>query len=508
MITKLTSVYLFAGIMLLSYLFVNSFIKGKSSYARMLGILSVVLQIYLMGYLMEINAGSLDEMLFWNQIQYFGIPFFPGLWMAVSMLYTGRGKYLQGLSGFLIFLIPIITFIMRLTNEWHHLYYSHIEIQRVGEAELMLLTKGPWYIVQMCYVLILLVLCTGFYFQRYRRSIGNEKMQFKLLFSASVLPYIALVLVTINIGGIGIDYTALILPPCVLLINLAVSRYNFLEIKALAREKVFVDSTSGLVLLNRLFRVVDFNEAGRSFFRWFDVQIKEEQLDTLLVNQQELLESIRGAVDKIFHLFVDGEERFVGISIRGVQHKEETLGSLITLEDVTERELLKRQLMEIANTDVLSGLFNRRKFREGAEEAYQRARRYREPISVLMMDIDYFKKINDSFGHFIGDAVIRSFSETLSEVFRGTDIVGRMGGEEFAVVMLNANAEQAYKKAEYFRKQIEKKIMVFDGREASVTVSIGVAERMDETPNFDSLLNRADHELYEAKRGGRNCTRL
>nr|WP_320027134.1 diguanylate cyclase [uncultured Acetobacterium sp.] len=506
MIIKFVSIYLFFGVLLLSFMFVNSFVRGKSSYARAFGALSLTLQIYLLGYLLELNASSLPEMFFWNQVQYLGIPFFPALWLVVSMLYTGKGKYLQGFGGLVIFAIPVITFFLRLTNDWHHWYYSQIEIQQFMGINYMLLIKGPWYFVQTAYVLIALVLCTWFYFQRYRNSTGDEKMQFRLLLLASVLPYLALVLVTVNIGGIGIDYTALILPPCILLLYLSLTRYNFLEIKDLARERVFEESRAGLILVNRFYRVVDFNEASAKFFRWFNASIKEERLAVLLADHQELLKSIRNSEDQVFHFIVDGEDRYVNINTRIVQNKKETVGYLITFGDVTERECLKHRLTEIANTDELTGLNNRRRFREGAEEADRLARRGHEKLSVLMMDIDFFKKVNDSYGHHGGDAVLRDFAAMLLDTFSGTEIVGRIGGEEFAVVMLNTDAAKAFDKAEDFRKTVEQKTIVFGEQCINVTVSIGVAELNDATPDFDALINRADHALYKAKHLGRNQT--
>lgn len=506
MVNKVISIYLFVGVMLLSFTFVYSFLRGKSSYAKVLGALSVTLQIYLLGYLVEINSSTLSEMLFWNQIQYFGIPFFPPLWLVVSMLYTGRGKYLEGYKSVLLFAIPLITFLMRLTNGHHYLFYSKIELQQTNGMNLMLLTKGPWYLVQTGYVLITLILCTMIYFQRYRKSIGDEKIQFRLLFLASTLPYVALILVMMNLGGIGIDYTALILPPCVFLINLALSRYNFLEIKVLARERVFEDSGAGLVLLNRFYHIVDVNEAGATFFRWMKTPLKENRLDKVLQGQPDILDCIRHSGEKVFHLEVEGEVRYISVNARAIQNKEETVGFLVTFEDVTEKELLRHKLIEMAGTDELSGLNNRRRFREHANEACQRAMRHDEKISVLMLDIDYFKKINDSFGHQAGDDAIRIFAEMLALTFRGTDIIGRMGGEEFAVIMAHADAEMAYRKAELFRRMVEEKTLNFDDQQVHITVSIGVAELNEATPNFDVLINRADNALYEAKRTGRNRT--
>ncbi|MDD3659776.1 MAG: diguanylate cyclase [Lachnospiraceae bacterium] len=506
MILFILSVYLFVGVMLLSLMFVNSFIRGKSSYAKALGALCLTLQIYLLGYLMEINVDTLARMKFWNQIQYLGIPFFPTLWLVVSMLYTGRKNNLKGYKGILLFVIPMMTFIMRLTNNLHHLYYRKIELQYVDNMSVMYLTKGPWYFVQMAYVLFTLILCTWFYFKRYKKSTGDERMQFRILLIASILPYLALVLVSTNLGGIGIDYTAVILPPCILMINLALTKYNFLEIKLLARERVFEDSASGLILLNRFYRIVDFNNASLGYFKWLNSSLEEAYLDQILKNNQELLDSIKNLEVRVFMLFADGEERYLETSVRKIANRGDLVGFLVTFDDVTERERLKKKLLEMASVDELSGLSNRRKFRESATEIFDRAIRYGESISVLMMDIDYFKKVNDTYGHQTGDEVIKEFARIMLDLFRGTDIAGRMGGEEFAVVMLNTDAKSAFNKAENFRKMIEGNVMYCGSVPFQITVSIGVATFDQTTQNLDMLVSQADHALYEAKRTGRNKT--
>lgn len=506
MIVFILSVYLFIGVMLLSLMFVNSFFRGKSSYARALGALCLSLQIYLLGYLMEVNVDTLARMKFWNQIQYFGIPFFPTLWLVVSMLYTGRGKKLKGYKGVLLFVIPFVTFFMRLTNDLHHLYYSKIELQYTNNLSVMYLTKGPWYFIQMLYVLFTLVLCTWFYFQRYKKSTGDERMQFRILLIASILPYVSLILVSTNLGGIGIDYTAVILPPCIFMINLALTKYNFLEIKLLARERVFEDSSTGMILLNRFYRVVDFNNASLRYFKWMYANLEEAYLDLILKNNQELLSNIKKLDERVFMFFVDEEERFLETSSRMIMNKDELVGFLITFDDVTEREILKKKLLEMASVDELSGLSNRRKFRESATEIFERALRYDEKISVLMMDIDYFKKVNDTYGHQTGDEVIKEFSRILMELFRETDISGRMGGEEFAVIMLNADTDAAFQKAERFRKMIAENIMHANKKSFQITVSIGVATCDQLTRSLDMLISQADHALYEAKRTGRNKT--
>ena len=297
---KFISLYLFLGIMLLSYLFVYSFSRGKSNYAKALGTLSLSIEIYLLGYLMEINATQLSEMIYWNQIQYLGIPFFPALWLVVSILYTGREHVLNAFGWFLIFIVPVITFIARSTNALHGLYYTDISLTVSSGTPLMFLSKGPLSVLQMTYVLVTLLLCTWFYFKRYRNSEGDDKMQFKLLFAASVLPYLALLMVAINFGGTGIDFTAIILPPCVFLINLALTRYNFLEITGLAREKVFEDSPDGLMLINRNDQIVSYNPASQTYLSWFDIVIDQKNINQLLSKHKDLLNNINLEKEEIY----------------------------------------------------------------------------------------------------------------------------------------------------------------------------------------------------------------
>lgn len=506
MLIKLLSLYLFIAVLFLSFLFVYSFVRGKSSHARVMGLLSLCLQIYLLGYLLEINTSQLSEMIFWNQIQYFGIPFFPALWLVISLLYTGRIDYIKGYRSIIIFIIPIITFILRLTNNFHFLYYKSLELHINGDFTSMYLTKGPWYLVQMIYVLITLVLCTYFYFQRYRKSSGNERMQFSLLLYASVLPYIALILVFINLGGSGIDYTAIILPPCILLINLALTKYNFLDIKNLARERVFEDSSLGFILLNRTYRVVDYNDQSKHLFSLLNIHLKETSLDKMLKDHLDILECIQNSSQEIVHRIINQQDKYISINVKEIKNKEEIVGQLVTLEDVTEKERLRYRLLEMANTDVLSGLNNRRKFRESAEEVILRAQRYDQIVSLLMMDIDFFKRINDAYGHAAGDEVIKVFSDLLRENFRSSDIIGRMGGEEFAVVLINCDKNTAFEKAEQFRFNVESYPFIVDDQTIQINVSIGVSELNESANILDHLINQADHALYQAKEKGRNQT--
>ncbi|BDQ34431.1 GGDEF domain-containing protein [Pseudodesulfovibrio portus] len=162
------------------------------------------------------------------------------------------------------------------------------------------------------------------------------------------------------------------------------------------------------------------------------------------------------------------------------------------------------ELKRKAETDALTGLLNRRRVTELCEREFEAAKRYGHPCSLLLMDIDHFKDVNDSSGHAAGDAVLVALSERISRILRVVDIFGRIGGEEFAILMPHATREQALSAAERIRKTVGDLPFEFDGVSLNVTISIGVSSLISEADTMDLLYRQADDALYAAKRCGRN----
>ena len=172
---------------------------------------------------------------------------------------------------------------------------------------------------------------------------------------------------------------------------------------------------------------------------------------------------------------------------------------------IAELEEAKQQLKEQANRDYLTGLYNRRYFNEVAQDLIYIAKRKKEVFAVIMLDIDKFKNINDTYGHSVGDDVIRILSQTIMQTVRESDIVSRYGGEEFALLLPFTDKEGALKIAEKIRQNVEdKKIVSDDGQIIHFTVSLGVDFIQSTDENIDASLDRADSALYIAKESGRN----
>lgn len=206
----------------------------------------------------------------------------------------------------------------------------------------------------------------------------------------------------------------------------------------------------------------------------------------------------------------DGRVIWVHRTISVVRdHAGEPLYFLRVVEDVTERKRLEQELQALAATDALTGLPNRRTFMARLEEEYARLRRFdTQQVAVLMLDVDYFKRVNDTHGHAAGDEVLRQVATLIREEPRRVDLCARIGGEEFAVILAGASAESAREFAERLRRKIAAAAIIFEGKALAVTVSVGVAAMRPTDESADASLLRADGALYKAKEAGRNQVKL
>ncbi|MGR5302547.1 diguanylate cyclase [Vibrio alfacsensis] len=179
-----------------------------------------------------------------------------------------------------------------------------------------------------------------------------------------------------------------------------------------------------------------------------------------------------------------------------------------SVRDVTKNHLLEKRLKYLSETDELTGVLNRRAFQINLENALSAHLTQANTLSCLMIDIDHFKDINDQVGHFSGDRVISHVAKICQTAIRGSDFIGRLGGEEFAVILSNTSAIQAYDVAERIRQAIESAPCCIDGIEINTTVSIGVAEYNKQVPTTKKLMISADKAMYYSKHVGRNQVTL
>ena len=165
------------------------------------------------------------------------------------------------------------------------------------------------------------------------------------------------------------------------------------------------------------------------------------------------------------------------------------------------------EIYKLTTMDGLTQVFNRRYFEETLDRELSRCRRYQRTLSLVMLDVDHFKQINDGFGHLAGDAVLKELAVTVRKRIRREDVLARYGGEEFGLVLPEVDLSGAVAMAQKVRRLVEKHVFSFDGANIPVTLSAGVATMERKKDDAAELVRRADERLYEAKAGGRNCVR-
>lgn len=198
------------------------------------------------------------------------------------------------------------------------------------------------------------------------------------------------------------------------------------------------------------------------------------------------------------------EQHLPGDTWLRVQERRTSEGGLVGFRfDITELKRQERELIRLAWTDSLTDAMNRHRFMDLAGKEVERARRRNSELSLLLLDADHFKQINDKYGHAAGDAILKGLVERWTRSLRSHDLIGRIGGEEFSIVLPDANAANAMCTAERLRKEIAELPFAFEGQLLRVTVSIGVAT-LAAGEDLPALMQRADRALYRAKEAGRD----
>ncbi|WP_167496040.1 MULTISPECIES: GGDEF domain-containing protein [Shewanella] len=231
----------------------------------------------------------------------------------------------------------------------------------------------------------------------------------------------------------------------------------------------------------------------------------ENVVDVLHVNDTKVLNSQSKISDDVI---VDTQTSLVvyhEVKQPLYNHKGLLIGLIGVSTDITAAYHLRSKLEQLANTDSLTGLFNRRSFTSFCEHEFFRATRYFQPFSLMIIDIDLFKVVNDTYGHLVGDEVIKRVANICNEHVREADVLARIGGEEFAILLPDTDMNSAYVLAERLREAQQQ----YDKPQApSITISIGIATLRSQDKAFSEIFNRADKALYSSKHVGRNSVNV
>lgn len=500
---------LFIGVMS-AYAFTHRHVQGASEVC-FLGIFAIF---WTVGSFFEIEAATLSGKLFWRDVQQIGVFGLPVFTLKFAVTYTMSrrlnkvvyaGLVLSALSVLLIFTDPI-----------HHIMRSSYALRDsavFGQSLVVESTTVGMVLVAYNFTLPLFAILLLLNFARklapaFRRQVYWIVGSFLFTFLAAFLK-----MAFLEGMGIFIHISVLYIPSAIILF-LSLFRYSFFRLSPIARDKVFEVVDYGILVMDKDGFVLEANSAAVKITREeSDVQgpltgrhMREvccsgELADSLLKARTEHKEEV------VFHK----EEGDTYLSLDFYPLGKGLDGSVLIISNITGQKACELNLRRQADTDALTGLLNRSGFESSYEQVRTALREQRKPLSLFMLDLDNFKSINDTFGHVKGDEVLIHFAQLLRTSLREEDIVGRIGGEEFAVLLPGMVKAEAMHVAERIRTKVCQAELSFEGNPIKYTVSIGVTDNCVESNclgdrTLEQALSEADTALYQAKHLEKNRT--
>lgn len=279
-------------------------------------------------------------------------------------------------------------------------------------------------------------------------------------------------------------------------------------------EMIFENNASGIILIDEECQILMVNKRFSKIIGFSKEELLEQNtlmfyLDQMAheMTKQQVGDSNKDSYLTMEHQLVrkDGENiwcEFVGSQIEFIENKKTVVWSIL---DITIQKELQAKLEQQATVDFLTDLYNKRYFISRLDEELSKITRHKNTtVSLMMFDLDNFKQVNDTYGHLMGDTVLRAFADILRQYLRKEDIAGRIGGEEFALILPDVGVEKALILAEKIRKAVINKTVYLHNMQVNFTVSVGLTDLKYDDVSYTKSLDRADIALYKSKANGRN----
>ncbi|MEO8362554.1 MAG: diguanylate cyclase, partial [Vicinamibacteria bacterium] len=446
-----------------------------------------------------------------SKFQYVGISLSPVMWMLTGLAYVGQREWLQPKCIAALLVIPLLTILAASTNEAHGLLWQRrVPIPGSREADVYF---GAWFYVHTIYSYVVASIGSLVMAARFAASPLYRPQLGVALIGPGIVAIVNLVYLSAR-ASLPIDPTPSSFAIAFACTGWAMVRHHFFRFLPLARGLTVEGLRDGLIVLDAQGFVVDTNPAARALIGSTAPPLGAT-LDDLL---PELTQAGVTDPDPREIRLSDGRQVEVRTTpVAGNDGVPE--GKVVFLRDVTEERVAQaglmraqedlrranRELERLALTDTLTGLANRRSLMIHLDAEFSRARRHSHPLSFVMMDIDYFKRVNDLYGHAVGDRVMESCGQALQALLRPGDVAARLGGDEFGVLLPQTTRDEAGEVAKRLLVILRGLVHKSDqGAIVHVTFSLGVSTLLPGDTAPAGLLAHADAALYRVKNSGRD----
>ncbi len=445
-----------------------------------------------------------------TKVQYIGIAALPPLALQMVFVIFGLSSTNTRTLHYAQLAIAALIIVEVWLNEFHNLHFSDYYVIHGEHFRMLGYVHGPlWHVIIGYHYLVLLAI-TVIILKRLRSSERVYRKQAQALLISVLVVWAANGVYVAGISPVpNMDTGPIAFSVVAAAFAWGFLKYNLFDIAPIAKEKIFANLRDPVVIFDENGRIVEINHAASEIIEKKIGGVIGLKLTDVFPGIPSLAASARnGRTSEVALRTKEGEMHFDAKINTLEDRKGRAMGSLLVMHDITKRKMLENKLTQIAHTDVLTGASNRRHLFELGERDFYRAKRYGYELCAVMIDIDRFKRLNDMYGHEIGDEALKRLVETCKNEIRGGDIFGRIGGEEFVTIYANQSLEQAQQAAERLRQQIAAIQIPVPKGTIGITASLGVAALKKEDLSFDDLLRRADGALYAAKNAGRNCVRI
>jgi diguanylate cyclase (GGDEF)-like protein/PAS domain S-box-containing protein len=442
---------------------------------------------------------------FWLDITYLGVVVAPPAFLAFAMRFSQNDRWLKKPLVFTLATISLLIFTSFWTDPWFGIYFAGTRVKNVN----LIIGNSPLYWAHIIYSYILLLVGCVLLLQVYLHSKGLYRRQAVWVLTAAIFPWLTNILYVFGLNPLpGADNTPFVFSLTAFAFAYALIRYHLLDIVPIAKDVLIENMSDGVVVLDSRNRIVDINPRARTDLFGDKKNVIGESFLEFITGYPDLTEQFHSENEVRTEVKVDSPNPiYLDVRISILRNSNQELaGRLLVWRDITKLKKAQLELTKLAVLDPLTQAYNRRYFIDRASIEVARAKRYEHPLSVLIIDLDHFKEINDSFGHPAGDQALISFVEICRKQVRQVDTFARFGGEEFALLLPETELERALEVAERLRTDVNNSFIDIGSQSinTTLTISIGVSTLMGAQDTLENLLHRADDALYKAKEAGRN----
>jgi len=475
--------------------------RRRAPEARIVSLLVAAAAIYCFGYAQEVAQTSLDSAVFWLHVEYFGIPWIPALWVLLARKHNGLRSDLG-----LIFPIPLLVFVAQLTNSMHGLYDRAMWMTSRPPFMVVSVDRGPIAWLNLIYLFVALPYGAWIILDKPRSTSRRRRIQTWILAGSGLIPFFGYFLYLVGWSPWGLDMAPVMLGASVFLAYYAVFKLQLFDLVPTAHSLVFNSMREAVLVTDLAHRLVEFNPAAGELLPRLKRARTGDDVATVLSDLAGVEDVFReSAVPREIDVRVGGIVQYFELRVLPLRVDDQQLGWTAILANVTAQRRLLEDLRRDAETDELTAVANRRSFLAAAERESSRSDRYHTPFSVMLVDLDYLKIINDRFGHAAGDKALCTIADRILECLRTSDVLSRYGGDEFAILLPETNPGAALEVAERIRHIAITSPVEHEGNNIELSISIGIASHDPSSrADFKQLLEHADRALYDAKAQGRN----